>query len=342
MFLSFKSYSLPLKKPFVIQHSSRTHQPTTIVSITKDGITGYGEAPAISYYHVSTELFEKTLTQFKSRWEQYVWNTPDELWHQIHQDIPDIPFLESALNIAAYDWYAKKNELPLYKALHVPNPTDKITNFTIGYDTIQNIKKEIQNTPWPVYKIKLTQPTDIHFIPEILKDTQAFIRIDANTGWTKETIIKNKHILNHKSIEFIEQPLPVQYNHDMLSIKNNLPTSFIADESFQTIQDLGACATYFNGINIKISKCGGITPALLIIKEAKKLNLKIMLGCMTESSIGISAMSHLAGLADYLDADGALLLQEDLALGTTFLHGKLCLHHKNGIGVELTPTCKLT
>lgn len=323
MKLFWKSHLLELKRPFVIKHGSRTHQPTLIVCIEKDGIRGYGEASAIHYYGVSVEAWQETLLKLKDRIEHISWHTPHEFFKQLSPLLHHDPFLLCALDVAAHDWYARQQQVPLYQSLGLQKPEGILCNFTISYGTEHQMKAEMDEYPWPIYKIKLTQPSDILLIPNLLEHTKSKIRIDANTAWTKSDILKHQSILEHPQLEFIEQPLETSLWGDMEELHQQTNITFIADESAQNINDLEKCVGRFSGINVKVMKCGGITPAIEIIQKAKSLNLKIMLGCMTESIVGISAISHLLSLVDYADVDGSVMIKNNPGFGVLIENGKI-------------------
>jgi L-alanine-DL-glutamate epimerase-like enolase superfamily enzyme len=189
--------------------------------------------------------------------------------------------------------------------------------------------------PWPIYKIKLGTGHDLQIVEKLRKITDAVFRVDANAAWTTEQAISNSKALKDFNVEFIEQPLAADNIEGMKKVKAEsfLPT--IADESCQRPGDVLKCAGQFHGINIKLMKCGGITPALGMIKTARENDLLLMAGCMTESTVGISALVQIAPLLDCLDADGALLLAADIADGATFDFGKITYSSGFGTGVKL-------
>jgi len=188
---------------------------------------------------------------------------------------------------------------------------------------------------FPIYKIKLGTKEDIDIVKALRSKSDALFRIDANGAWSAEETIANAKILKLLGVEFIEQPLAREDWEGMKKVYQHSVLPIIADESCQTPTDIKRCHNYFDGVNIKLMKCGGITPALGMIKEAKALGMKVMLGCMTESSIGISAIAHLVPLLDYVDMDGALLLKDDPAKGAWIEAGRLFFAEGNGLGANL-------
>jgi L-alanine-DL-glutamate epimerase-like enolase superfamily enzyme len=200
---------------------------------------------------------------------------------------------------------------------------------------------------WPIYKIKLgakqnggfsDQDSDVAIIRELRRHTAAAFRVDANCAWTADEAIAKSRALADLGVEFIEQPLPAD---DWTSARRVFAESalpIIADESCITESDVDRCAGHFHGINIKLVKCGGLTPARRMIARARELNLKAMVGCMTESTVGISAIAQLLPLLDYVDMDGATLLAADIATGVKLDHGRCIYPTENGTGVRLLRT----
>ncbi|MCA6448402.1 MAG: enolase C-terminal domain-like protein, partial [Sediminibacterium sp.] len=189
--------------------------------------------------------------------------------------------------------------------------------------------------PWPIYKIKLGTPNDIAIIQALRKHTNAVFRVDANAGWDVEEALIKIPQLADLGVEFIEQPLAKDNWEGMKQLFAVSPLPLLADESCVFEQDVKKCVGHFHGINIKLTKCSGITPALRMIKEAKSLGLKVMMGSMNESTIGSAAIAHFLPQLDYVDMDGPLLLKKDIASGIKFDAGKVSLSGKQGLGISL-------
>ena len=189
--------------------------------------------------------------------------------------------------------------------------------------------------PWPIYKIKLGTDKDIEIITALRQQTDAIFRVDANCAWTADQTIEYAPKLKALGVEFIEQPLPKEDFEGMKKVFQQSVLPVIADESCQTERDVKKCHQHFHGINIKLMKCGGLTPARRMIKEAKALGMKLMVGCMTESTIGISAIAQLLPLLDYVDMDGPLLIRNDIATGVIVIDGKAHFPDENGTGAQL-------
>lgn len=333
--IEFYTYNLQLKNTFKISYGSRDFQPTLIVAISKDGFTGYGEAAATSYYGISTKKMIDALKNVTDLVEENIDQSPEKIWDITHPYLKDHPFAQCALDIALHDLNGKIKGRKLYEMWNLNLQNLPITSYTIGMDSIENIVAKIKEFKWPIYKIKLGSQDDVKIIRELRKHTNSIFRVDANSAWNVDEAISNSKKMKELNVEFLEQPLHPEDIDGMrvLYKKSDLP--LIADESFRNESDIEHCSNYFHGINIKLTKCGGITPALRIIKKAKKLNLKLMMGCMTESTVGISAIAHFLPLLNYVDMDGALLLKSDIATGVEIYDGKVHFPDRNGTGAEL-------
>jgi L-alanine-DL-glutamate epimerase-like enolase superfamily enzyme len=215
---------------------------------------------------------------------------------------------------------------------------DKIPNsdYTIGIDQIDVMVAKLNEFPgWPIYKIKLGTDRDLEIVRALRQHTSAIFRVDANCGWTPEQTIRNSAELKPLGVEFIEQPLKADQWEAMRRVRAESVLPIIADESCIVESDVERCAGVFHGINIKLVKCGGLTPARRMIAKARELGLSVMVGCMTESTVGISAIAQLLPLLDYVDMDGAVLLAKDIASGVRLDHGRCLFPDVPGNGVRL-------
>ena len=326
---------LPFTHPFTISKGTKTHQPTFIVKLDFNGIAGYGEAPAIAYYNIPVEKMQADLEAKKIFVEKFAFTDPDRYWHYLHHLFPANAFLVCALDMAAWDLYGKIRRQPLYRLFGADPEKMPLTDYTIGIDSTEKMIAKMQETPWPVYKIKLGTDRDIQIMESLRRHTNTPLRIDANAAWTKEEALEKITVFAGMNVEFIEQPLAKDDWEGMAWLYERSPLPLVADESCVFEQDVTRCENHFHGINIKLTKCSGITPALRMIKDARGRGLKIMLGCMNESSIGSAALAHLAPLADWLDMDGPLLLAEDLASGLTYDFGRVNLPQDPGLGISV-------
>ncbi len=336
MKVKFYHYNLEMAHPFGISRSVHTIQPTFIVALEQDGVTGFGEATQNRYYGVTPENLEAGLKALQPEIEKYPFTTPEDFYdHFLFPRLKNFRFLMAAIDEAANDLYGKLQGEPLwqlwdYAIDHIP-----LSTYTIALDSLEMMQKKLLEKPWPIYKIKLGTDHDIEIVKALRAITDKPFRVDANTAWTAIQTIENSKILKDLDVEFIEQPLPYDQYEAMKEIKKEAVLPLIADESSRTEADVQKCASGFDGINVKLVKAGGITPARRMLLEAKKLGLKTMVGCMTESSIGISAAAQLLPLCDYADLDGAILLKKDIATGVKLDRGKFILPTAAGTGADL-------
>lgn len=335
MRLSFHTFNLELKDTFTISHGSRNFQPSLIVELNHEGFSGYGEAAATSYYGVSLENMMSAIRKAEPLLAENINLSPEELWELTSPFFKNNSFAQCALDIAVHDLYGKRKGLPLYQLWGLNLRNYPLTNYTIGMDTTEKMVQKMKEFPWPLYKIKLGTAGDVEVIKELREHTIAVFRVDANAAWTVEQTLRNAEILKDLNVEFLEQPLDKENWEGMKEVFKNSALPTIADESCMAEGDVERCAGYFHGINIKLTKCGGLTPARRMIAEAKKLGMKIMIGCMTESTVGISAIAQLLPLLDYVDMDGALLLKNDIAEGVKLIDGKVIFPSENGTGAKL-------
>ena len=335
--LDIHQYDLPLQHPFTISRETITEQPTVIVELIEDGHHGFGEATASSYYGFTTAKICAALESVRDQVESSTLGDPCELWTRLQPRLSDNPFAQCALDQAAYDLWGKKQGQPVYKLWGLTTDQCPPTDYTIGIDEIDVMVAKMNEFPgWPVYKIKLGTDRDLEIVRELRKHTEAAFRVDANCGWTAEETIRNSVAFQELGVEFIEQPLPADQWDAMREVRTSSALPVIADESCIVETDVDRCVDHFHGVNIKLMKCGGLTPARRMIDRARELGLTVMVGCMTESSVGISAIAQLLPLLDYVDMDGAVLLSKDIASGVTFDKGRCLYTNENGNGVVLT------
>ncbi len=336
MKLHYWSHNLKFRHPFTISRGTKTHQPTFIVELDHFGIKGYGEAPAISYYHIPVEKMIADIEAKKTLIEKFAFTDPERYWHYLHHLIPNNSFLVCALDIAAWDIYGKMKKKKLYELWGGDISTNPICDYTIGIDSIEKMVAKMKEKPWPIYKIKVGTADDIGIVKALRENTNATLRVDANAGWDVETALKLIPQLEELGVELVEQPLAKDDWEGMkiLYAASSLP--LYADESCVAEKDVEKCHNYFHGINIKLTKCSGITPARRMIDKAKELNMKIMVGCMNESTVGSAAIAHLLPFIDHVDMDGPLLLEEDLATGIAYNFGKIIYSDASGLGINYT------
>lgn len=335
MQLIFHTFELQLRHTFTIAHDSRDIQPTLIVELKDNEFSGFGEATSNPYYGVTIENMIASLENVRTLVETGNYASAEDLWKKAHSFLTSNSFAQCALDEAAHDLFAKKKGKELYKSWGLSIKNNPLTNFTIGIDTVEKMVSKMGELPWPIYKIKLGTDEDLRIVQELRNNTDAIFRVDANCAWTAKQAIQLAPELKKLGVEFIEQPLAAADTEGMrkVFVESELPV--IADESCIVESDVKNCHGLFHGINIKLTKCGGLTPAKRMIAEAKSLGMKTMVGCMTETSVGISAIAHLLPLLDYVDMDGSLLISNDPASGVTFDFGRVIYADRNGTGAVL-------
>ena len=335
MQLILHRFDLQLKHTFTIAHDSRDVQPSLIVELREGKHRGFGEATANKYYGISIETMIESLEAIRTLIEKNTLEDPSVFWHLVAPHLTKKPFAHCALDEAANDLWAKKRGQKLYESWGLSIEKNPLTNYTIGIDSIEKMVAKMKELPWPIYKIKLGTKDDLQIVRELRQHTNALFRVDANCAWSAAQTIDYAPKLRKMGVEFIEQPLPA---NDWVGMKQVFAKSvlpIIADESCITESDVNQCFGYFHGVNIKLTKCGGLTPARRMIAEAKQLGFKTMVGCMNESSVGISAIAHLLPVLDYVDMDGSLLIANDPAMGVTFDFGKIIYSSEKGTGANL-------
>jgi len=334
--LTYHQQNLPFEYPFTISNGrTKTHQPSLVVALELGPFIGYGEAPAIVYYGVSVEKMIADLEAKRTLVEKFALTDPERYWHYLHHLFPNDPFLVCALDIAAWDLFGKMKGKPLYELWNTKWENTPVTDYTIGIDSIEKMVTKMKAKPWPIYKIKLGTDEDIRIVEALRKHTDATLRIDANAGWTVTEALEKIPQLAALGVEFIEQPLAKDDWEGMKILFERSSLPLFADESCVFENDVEKCHHYFHGINIKLTKCSGITPALRMIQKARSLNMQVMMGSMNECSIGSSAIVNFLPQLDHVDVDGPLLLSEDAAAGIHFDQGKVSLSGKPGLGITL-------
>jgi L-alanine-DL-glutamate epimerase-like enolase superfamily enzyme len=335
MKFTFKPYTLELKHVFTVAVNSRTTTPVMLTEIEFEGIKGHGEASMPPYLGESHETAISFLS--KVNFEQF--NDPFEM-----EDILDYvdsiaeknPAAKASVDIALHDLVGKLMNQPWYKIWGYDKSKTPFTTFTIGIDTADVVRQKVKEaSEFKVLKVKLGRDNDKEMIETIRSVTNVPLTVDVNQGW------KDKHFaldminwLNEKNVEFIEQPMPKEQVDDIAWLTQNSPLPIIGDESVQRIPDVVKAHGVFSGINIKLMKCTGMREAHKMLDLARSLDMKVMIGCMTETSCGISAASQLSPMVDWADLDGALLIKNDPYKGMKVVDGKVTLTDYPGIGLK--------
>jgi L-alanine-DL-glutamate epimerase-like enolase superfamily enzyme len=335
MKIKLHSFNLELKHTFTISRESHDFQETLIVALNSDGFSGFGEATSNPYYNSTIDKMIAIISNNKAFIASLSAEKPAEFWRKLQPIFKDDMFALCALDMAFNDLYARKQNKKLYEVWGLKIDKNPMTDYTIGIDSVEKMVAKMKELPWPIYKIKLGTKDDIKIVTELRKHTDAIFRIDANCGWTVDQAIENSFKLKELGVEFLEQPLKADDFEGAKKLYKESALPIIADESCIVESDVEKCVGLFHGVNVKLTKCGGLTPGKRMLENARKLGLKTMVGCMTESAVGISAIAHLLPLLDYVDMDGSLLLKNDIATGITIHNGVISYADKNGIGTTL-------
>lgn len=330
MKLTLQTKKLPLKHIFTIARGSRSMAETVLTQLEHDGIIGHGEAAPIARYDESP--------------------TSIQAWYREHPLAAQSPFCfeellahsppaaRCALDIALHDWLGKHFAVPLWQWYQLdPNKTP-VSSYTIGLDEPEVMLKKVEEFRHaPILKIKLGSPNDREIIRAIRARFTGILRIDANEGWTAQETVAILHDLQNADLELCEQPIPAGTPEQLRWIRERISIPLIADEDAHDIRDLASLRDAVDGVNVKLVKTGGIRGALAMIQGARATGLRVMLGCMLESSLLSTAAAHLSPLADWADLDAPLLINSDPFIGLTYRDGKLVLPHTPGIGVRVNP-----
>jgi L-alanine-DL-glutamate epimerase-like enolase superfamily enzyme len=332
MKLFLSENDMKLKYPFSISRHTYYSQPNITIELQDQGVSGHGEATINPYYHITIDNLKSTFELMQPRLESYKFSTPDVLFDDFSDLLSINSFALAALNNASWDLYGKMKGKRIVDLIPLRATIPPMTSYTLGIDAWEKMKNKMAELPWPVYKIKLGTADDIGLIRYLKSESDAIFRVDANCAWSPDETMKKSSILKALGIEFIEQPLPKgDPGQELCFQQSRLP--LIADESCCVEHDVEKCIDLFSGINIKLLKCGGISPAIRMIGKARESGLKIMVGCMTETTVGIAAAAQLLPFVDYADLDGPLLLSEDLAGGLTYDEGKMVVSESAGLGI---------
>lgn len=334
--ISWEIKALKLKEVFTISRSSRSEVPNVFITLTKNGISGYGEASPNSRYDETPDIVAQNIEKLPEDFLDGI-NSAEEVAATV-DGIPGIvQSAKTGIEMAWLDWWAKSQNQSLWKLWNAKNPEGPVTSYTIGIDTPKKMQEKILDAKqYPVYKIKLGTDHDRDLIKAIREVTDKPLRVDANEGW--KTIAQAKKEIEYlatQNVELIEQPMPSAYVEEMKELKKWSPLPLCADESFIGDENLDEISEAFHIINIKLMKIGSLHKARKVIEEAHNLGLQVMIGCMIESSLANAAGALLALRADYADLDGHLLISNDPFEGLNVDEkGNLYLSGQPGFGVK--------
>ncbi len=333
--VTVKLYDLKLRQAWGLSRGTWTVRRNAFVRIEKDGIAGLGEAAPIARYDETAESAAAFIDKARPVLERDLGEYVPRL-AEIESVAPGEHAAKAALDMAILDWVAKRLNVPLWKLLGLSGAKEATTTYSIGIDTVEVMQQKVRDAAdFGVYKIKVGTPDDRKIIEGIRAVTDKPLRTDANEGWkTKEEALEMIDWMAGQGVELVEQPLPAAQLEDYAWLKERVKIPIFGDESLIQPSDLPRIAPYFHGVNVKIMKCGGVQEAVRLAAMARTLGLKLMIGCMIETSLAISAGAAIAQLFDYADLDGNLLISNDPFRGVRTVKDRLILNDRPGLGVE--------
>jgi L-Ala-D/L-Glu epimerase len=332
--LSYYPYTLELKHVFTIATNSRTTTPVVLTEVEYDGIFGYGEASLPPYLGESHQTVAEFFSKVDLSKYDNVFNL-ENILIDIDKIAPGNTAAKASIDIALHDLVGKLLNQPWYNIWGFDKAKTPFTSFTIGIDTPEVVRNKVKEAgEYKILKVKLGRETDKEMIETIRSVSEIPLTVDVNQGWKdKNFALEMIHWLNERNVIFVEQPMPKTQMDDMAWLTERSPLPTIGDESVQRLEDVIKAHGVFSGINVKLMKCTGMREAHKMILMARALGMKVMIGCMTETSCAISAASHLSPMVDWADLDGALLIKNDVFDGSKIIDGKVTLMERPGIGV---------
>ncbi len=334
MSLRYRPYELQLRHVFTLATSSRSTTPVMLIEIEYENIVGYGEAsmpPYLGESHQTADLFLKkvNLTKFASPFLM------EDILVYIDRLAPGNYAAKASVDIALHDLVGKLMKQPWFRIWGLNPESTPNTSFTIGIDKPEVVKEKVREaSPYKILKVKLGQGNDKEMIQAVRSVTNTLICVDVNQGWTdRKMALEMTQWLKEQGVVFVEQPMPKTAVDDTAWLTQNSPLPIIADEAIQTIGDFKKVQGVYSGINIKLMKCGGLNAAYKMIAMARAIDMKVMIGCMTETSCAVTAAAQLSPLADWADLDGNLLISNDVFEGIVIKDGKIILPDRPGIGI---------
>jgi L-alanine-DL-glutamate epimerase-like enolase superfamily enzyme len=332
--LRHRPLDLKLRHTFRIARGAADARRNVVVEIEEDGRTGRGEAAPIRRYHEDPESAAAAIDLMATR----LGDTKAFATAAERAAVEGQRSAEAAVDMALHDMAGRRLGVPVYELLGLDPKAAPETSFTIGLAEPELVVRKVREAAaYPILKVKMGSDDDREVLTAVRDSTRSRIRVDANEGWTLQGALDRLEWLARLGVELVEQPLPADRIDDTRELRRRSPLPFYADESVHRARDIPRLAGAFDGINIKLMKCGGLAEALRMIAVARALGMKVMLGCMIESSLGITAAAHISPLVDTADLDGNLLIENDPFVGATVEAGRIVLPDGPGLGVTERP-----
>jgi L-Ala-D/L-Glu epimerase / N-acetyl-D-glutamate racemase len=331
--LRTRTISLALAEEFGLSRGSRTSQSLLQLELEHDGILGRGEAAPVYYRGESIDSAADFLTTAAP---PLIGDDPFAL-EAIEERLEDVDGEaagKAALDAALHDWIGKRLGVPLWRLLGL-SPEAPPTSYTIGIDSLDATRDRARRARgFRALKVKVGGREDLARLEAVREESDAPLRVDANEGWTLESARELMPELIRLDVEFVEQPFPAGDLDSFRALRELAPRlPVIVDEGCQDLHDVAPAATYADGINVKLAKSGGVREAVRMIHAARALGLRVMLGCMVESQLGVAPAAAIASLADWVDLDGHLLLADEPFTGLRFEDGRVLPGMEPGLGV---------
>lgn len=324
--------------PFQIARETKKTRDIFVVTLEADGVSGIGEAAPQAYYSEDAMTVRAAINAIGRLLDADPTDVHERLnrrGEELHERLRAHASVRAALDMALWDLRGRRENTPVWKLIGADPARAPITSFTIGFDRPEVIDAKVDAAaPYKMLKVKVGLPGDLEIIDRIIARSHKKICADANEGWDVETAIEKTLELFRRGVELCEQPIPRADEDGLRQLKRMSPLPIVLDESVVDADDVVRCHDQGHAINVKLMKCGGITPALRMIEAAREYDMRVMIGCMLETSLGVTAAAQLSPLADWADLDGNLLLANDPFAGVTVVEGRLVLPDEPGLGVR--------
>ncbi|MCL2004665.1 MAG: hypothetical protein FWG73_00730 [Planctomycetaceae bacterium] len=332
---------LPLKNVFITARREVSIIRAVVVELEQDGLRGHGEAYEDSAYGVTVEDIYAQLERCQSKIEDYALADPVAFWNHMKGTFQGHSFAQSAMDCAAYDLWGKMWNRPVWKLWGLSREAMPTSSRSLGIDSFERLGERFDAMPdWPFYRIKLGSRRDVETLRFLRARTKVPFFVDVNGGWTLDKAREMIEPLMKYGVEILEQPLNAYDFEGMETLKQEMKRKrcdipVFADESWRTVDDFAKCAEVFDGVNIKLAKCGGLTPVREAIDKARGLGLKVAGANTVESTIGASAMAQIAPLLDYIGVDGPQLVDKKVGSGIRLDRGRILYPDEGGTGVRV-------